>query len=445
MDWQSNVETHQGCLCSKSELELFTVPPYNMSMERGDYIIHRPVASINGSGPIEFHVQASTEDYIDLGRTKLQLTLKVVKADSTDLGDNEKVSTANLLLHTLFSQVDCKLNEKLVTPSINTYPYKAYFETILSQLPNSLKSWLQAELFEEDNPCNDTYDPTDGGAQAGLKKRNARIRKSKTFQLIGRPHVDIFMQDKYLQPGVDIDLKFIRSNGAFHLMGDNVGGFKVTIEEASLHVRKVKINPTVSLEHAEELQKGVPAKYPLRRGVVTSSTIPAGTLSFNKENLITGQLPRRVFLGIVTNTTFNGNGKENPFNFKHFGLNYLTLSVGNQQYPTQPLTPDFHTDLAKYIEAFNLLYQAANQHNSNSGLIINHDNYPVGYTIYGFDLTTDMCEGAHIDPIKYGTLRLETHFNTPLAHAINIVCYAEYDNMIQTGQDRNVLVDYAPS
>ena len=266
MDWQSNVMTHQGCPCSKSELELFTAPPYNMSMERGDYIIHRPVASITGSGLIEFHIQAPTEDYIDLGRTKLQLTLKVVKADNTAFDDASKVSTTNLLLHTLFSQVDCKLNEKLVTPSVNTYPYKAYLETVLSHGSDSLKSWLQAELFEEDNPCNDNFHPTAGGAQAGLKKRNALIKESRTFQLIGRPHVDIFMQDKYLLPGVDIDLKFVRSNGAFHLMADNVAGFKVIIEEASLHVRKVKINPTVALELAQELQKGIPAKYPPRGG-----------------------------------------------------------------------------------------------------------------------------------------------------------------------------------
>ena len=169
-------------------------------MERWDYIIHPPVASINGSGPIEFHVQASTEDYIGLGRTKLQLTLKVIKGDNSALADTEKVSTANLLLHTLFSQVACKLNEKLVTPNVNTYPYKAYFETILSHGSDSLMSWLQAELFEEDNPCNDDYDPTAGGAQAGLKKRNARIRKSKTFQLIGRPHVDIFTAQKHTFP-----------------------------------------------------------------------------------------------------------------------------------------------------------------------------------------------------------------------------------------------------
>ena len=444
MEWESNTTTHQGCPCSKSELELFTAPPYNMSMERGDYVLHRPLASITETGPIEFHVQASTEEYIDLGRTKLQLTVKLTKADGGNIGADAKISTVNLLLHSLFSQVDCKLNEKLVTPSVNTYPYKAYLETILSHGNDGLKSWLQAELYAEDEPCNDDYNPETDASQPGIKKRRERLAQSRTVELIGRPHVDIFLQDKFLLPGVDIDLKFVRSSGAFHLMGDDVTGFKIVILDASLHVRKVKVNPTVALEHAETLQKGIPAKYPLRRGVVTSFTIPAGNLSFNKENLITGQLPRRVFLGLVSNTAFNGHGRQNPFNFKHYSLNYLTLSSGNQQFPTQPLTPDF-TAGAKYIEAFNLLYQATNKHNADGGLVITHDNYPEGYTIYGFDLTTDMCEGAHIDPIKYGTLRLESHFGAALPNPVNVICYAEYDNMIQIGQDRNVLVDYAPS
>ena len=60
--------------CSKSELELFTIPPHNVSMERGDYAVHKPLAQISHSTPLEFHVQASPDEYIDLGRTKLQLT-----------------------------------------------------------------------------------------------------------------------------------------------------------------------------------------------------------------------------------------------------------------------------------------------------------------------------------------------------------------------------------
>ena len=85
------------------------------------------------------------------------------------------------------------------------------------------------------------------------------------------------MQDKYLLPGVDIDLKFTKSPTRFHLLGGTVlRRVQVEIIGALLLVRNVKVNPDVSLAHIEELQKGIPATYPLRRGVVTTFVVPAG-------------------------------------------------------------------------------------------------------------------------------------------------------------------------
>ena len=288
------------------------------------------------------------------------------------------------------------------------------------------KSWLQAELYEDDNPCNDHYDPTAQGMQPGIKKRNALIKESKTFQLIGQPHVDIFMQDKYLLPGVDIDLKFTKSPTQFHLLGGTIlRRTEVAIINAQLLARKVKVNLVVGLAHVEELQKDIPAKYPLRRGVVTTFVVPAGTRSFSRENRTSGQLPWRVFLGLVTNSTFNGHLKENPFNFRHFNLNYLSLSSNNQRFPHETVLTPYFGDRRRYTEVLSLLYQATNVHNSDRGLVINYNNYTRGYTIYGFDLTSNMCEGVHIDPIKHSALRLEAHFGMGMSSAtLNMTtCY----------------------
>ena len=119
------------------------------------------------------------------------------------------------------------------------------------------------------------------------------------------------------------------------------------------------------------------------------------------------------------------------------------LSSNDQTFPHEaPLTPYFR-DGCRYAEVLSLLYQAVNVHNSNRGLVINYDNYARGYTLYGFDLTTDMCEGAHTDPIKHGALKLKAHFGTDLTRPINVICYAEYDNTLRIDGNRNVLVDYA--
>ena len=133
------------CYCSKAEMDLFTAPPINADMERGVFVNHFPIATLAPGAPIEFSVPASPEDYLDLGRTTLQLTMAVRKADGTALRNDQLLVPVQLLLHSMFQQVDVKLNDRLVTPSLNTYPYKAYLETLLSHGADTKNSYLSNE------------------------------------------------------------------------------------------------------------------------------------------------------------------------------------------------------------------------------------------------------------------------------------------------------------
>ena len=76
--------------CTKSELDLFSVPPTQISLEKGHWIDHQPVASLADGGAITF-LSPGTEDYVDLVRTILVIRAKVTKADGTNLGVDEKV------------------------------------------------------------------------------------------------------------------------------------------------------------------------------------------------------------------------------------------------------------------------------------------------------------------------------------------------------------------
>jgi hypothetical protein len=76
--------------CAKSELDLFSVPPTQISLEKGHGIDHQPVFSLADGGTITF-LSPGTEDYVDLARTILVIRAKVTKADGTNLGANEKV------------------------------------------------------------------------------------------------------------------------------------------------------------------------------------------------------------------------------------------------------------------------------------------------------------------------------------------------------------------
>ncbi|KAJ8018759.1 hypothetical protein HOLleu_43082 [Holothuria leucospilota] len=319
-------------------------------------------------------------------------------------------------------------------------------ETLLSYGPDAKHSHLTSALFYKDTAGRmDRPDPTAAGdaVNHGLHKRYALTKGSKTVDMLGPVHSDIFFQDKYLLNGVDMKLKLIRSKDTFCLMSDDVDvEYKVVVKEASLFVRKVKLNPGVTLAHARALEKAT-AKYPIRRVVTKVFSVPTGNMSFVQDHIFLGQLPKRLIVGCVRNTAFNGSYQQNPFNFDHFGTNFLAVYMDGEQIPYKPLKPTFTADgSGNYIRAYHTLFSGTNKMNQDEGNAISRKDYPGGYTLYAFDLTPDLSSGGHYNLVKQGNLRMEMQFQQPLPTTVNVIVYAEMDNVIEIDRARNVVFDY---
>jgi len=124
--------------------------------------------------------------------------------------------------------------------------------------------------------------------------------------MMGRIHSDIFFQEKYLPSDVNIRVRLIRNRDAFCLVSNAAqSGFKIKIVDCKLFVKKVKLSPSVFLAHAKAFENSN-AKYPIRRVVCKTFTIPRGNLDYSQESLFSGQLPMRLVLACVDNDAFNG-------------------------------------------------------------------------------------------------------------------------------------------
>ena len=95
-----------SCICVKSELDIFSVPSTQASIEDGIVVDYHPIASLVDSGPIKFDIPASVEHYLDLAHVYLHLAVKITKNDGSNLENASAVGPTNLFLHSLFSQVD---------------------------------------------------------------------------------------------------------------------------------------------------------------------------------------------------------------------------------------------------------------------------------------------------------------------------------------------------
>ncbi|XP_055999297.1 uncharacterized protein F54H12.2-like [Ostrea edulis] len=463
----------ESCACGTDSLELFKVPPTNVTLEDSKWMEYYPISSTLNSdtAPIEFEIKGQGDEYLDLSQSYLQMVCKFTKADGTALTGAGSTSTpVNNILHSLFSEIDVSLNGKVITPGTDTYPYKAYLEKLLSYAPKTLKTQMRACTLWEKDTAGQMEDREYSGLvqppkefpvanekvtinamlptpiypadsqNVGLRKRHHKINNSKEIVLMDRLHLDLFQQEKCLPNGVDVRLRFNRTRPQFYMMTDAGSSGKVAIQSMVLWVRKVKPTPTIINLINQQLSTQT-AKYPLRRVEVKTFTIPTGTQSKITDHLFQGQMPKLILLGFVENAAFNGDDAKNPFNFQNQKIKKLEVSINGDMMETRPLEPNFTAD--QYLRSYLSLYKGLGKLGPDWAPDITLEEYKNGYTLWCMDFTKD--QEAQTDKfhlIQTGNLRVEVQFTDSIATTLNCVVYAVFDNLLEINKQREVSIDY---
>ena len=424
--------------CAKSELDLFSLKPTQTSIENSFFMEVSPLAALTPLAPIEFFVSGSTDMYLDLNNTLLHLVCKITKADGSNIEAAARVATVAYPIATMFNQVDINLGDRLITQSDNMYAYRAYIESILNYSNDALDTHLSAGLFYKDTYAQCENTALDGPNE-GFKKRAGFVAGSRQFDLLGRIHSDLFFQDKLLVNGIDLKIKFNRNRDSFCIIADGGEQYKLVILSASLFVKRVKVSSSVRLAHAEALQVSN-AKYAVDRVALKVYSIPQGTRLTQQQNLFLGQLPKLVIIGFVDNTAFSGLYGSNPFNFKHYSINYAALVHDGAVIPAKPYTPSFGT--SNFIREYLGLVSITGKHLRDSGVVVSREGYAGGYTLFAFDLTPDLEDGDHYNLIKNGNLKAEIRFAEALPVNVNMIVFSVFDSVIQVNHARQILFDY---
>lgn len=266
-----------------------------------------------------------------------------------------------------------------MTPGTNSYPYKAYFEKILSYEPRTLSTQMKAcSLWVKDTAghMNDlkyaaatqattafavaddnvNIDATqlaltypNESQNDGLRERHKAIDASKKIMLMDRLHIDLFQQEKYRPNGVDVRLRFNRAKPQFYMMTVALSSGKVPIQSIVMWVRKIKPTPAIQNAIYQRLNSET-VKYLLRRVEVKTFTIATGSQSRITDHQFQGQMPKRVLIGFVENAAFNEDATKNPFDFKHENIKKLEISINGETVTTRPFEPDFAND--EYLRSY---------------------------------------------------------------------------------------------
>ena len=137
---------------------------------------------------------------IDLSNTQLYVRAQILRENNELITDEDHVGLINLLLHSLFSEVDITLSGTLVTSSNNTYENRSYLEAILSYGSGAKTSQLTTALYYKDragylddaNP----YDETPLGNH-GFRGRSVLMGEGRVVDMLGCIHSDLFFSRSF--------------------------------------------------------------------------------------------------------------------------------------------------------------------------------------------------------------------------------------------------------
>ena len=445
--------------CGKSELELGSVPPTQVTILEDYVVATGPKSSLDGGGPLEFEITASGEDYLDLSKCYLKIKFKIMNEDGTRLDSwayqadattypmNMEHKTqfdtvpVNLMLHSMFRQVDFTLNDTLVTSSNDTYPYRAYLTTMLSYGEGPKKTFLEyLEYFYWDD-----HGEYDADSNLAIARKNLRSGNSKSTEVMGRLHVDMCMQERLIPNNVTAKFTLYRSDPEFCLLGQSSSGggkkCQVIIEDASLVARRVKLAASEQLR-LEKAISSTGARYPVTHVVTKHFTVGSGASSVDLDAMFTGQIPNKIVLGMVRNDAFTGNRSLNPYNFQHFKLTSAHLVVDGKQLPSQGMNCDFENGL--FADLYRQLFEVVGPYPHDWDNSVTSHQFKGGSTFLAYDLTPDGSgDGVdHVSPRRNGTVKGSFRFKDALTHTVTIIVLGQFDNTVVIDRNRAVIFDY---
>lgn len=411
----------------KSEVDLFSLPPTQVAIERGYWTEIFLKHSLTDNGPFEFHIPPDPS-YIDLSKNYIFMEVSI--ENGTDI----TVAPINLLGKTLFKQVKLFINNKACFDSGDNYAYTCYIENELNNGNEAKTTHMEAAMYERD-----AVGELEKETSVSIVYRASKFKDGNRVQIMASLNCDLFAQERLLLSHTDVRLELHRNSDAFSLLAWQDGDVSLKLHKLSWFVRKVDLAPSLSLSIESYLTKE-PAKYPIRRMVCKTINIEKGNRDTANLVLTNGQLPRRVIVTFVAKDAYFGNFAKNPFYFKPFNVREITLYAGGYAFPRSPIIMNFKK--SRYVQGYVNLLETLNIAQNDKSCITLRE-FADGYFFYAVDLTPDGSDNTFWELVSEGTCTIRVVFNEDLTEDIKMLCFCEFDNLITIDKHRNVFLDYS--
>ena len=412
---------------------LFAPPPVQTQFIDHYYREVQPIGNDYDSTTISFKIANITPNtFIDCSGTQLWVDVEYKNAGNNKFtAATTNQGTVNNLFHSLWSDIDVRLNHTTVGKDDHLYPYKAILHQMITWNQYDRDTHGKLVGYEvDDTPGNMNNTAATAAttpaavtiSEAQMKAQNAvtipaptsaaetplytRNRKFLTHDLagstkwrfIGGLYAPPMDTDFIMPPQIDVQLDLKRADPKKTVMAATgvsaTDLFLPKIVNMRLKVKYVQVTPETYQAKLEEMaSRGL--SIPLPRYHLTTYNILAQT-THSIPVFRNQKLPSKVFMTFVDSRGYDGTQNYNPFNFQHMNLQSFEIAVGAKRYPNNRPLLDFTEQNTLTEVYYDLLGAIGARKLDGLGTLMTLEKFQKGSTLIGIDLTAGMDEGEKV-------------------------------------------------
>lgn len=432
------------------KLGMFQLPPTDMSIKTTRELPISP-----SSASIEpIHFEFESQGFLDLDRSYIELELRMVKTDGNALAIGDVLVLANNLAHTLFKQIDVRLNGTLITPQTATYHQQAFIETVLNNDKEDVHTLLNPQLYYDalDVPddgedgeftANSLDDATPHADYEALSPSHKAVVAARKIFVGGNrvilrftPSLEVFRLGRLLRPNVHIQMDmYLNTPSMWTIRHNGAAELRMTSEDlkARFMVKQVSLDESVETKLRAKYLSGVKSVYPTVRGEVRTFVHQDNSQNFECQNPFGKVIPNRLVIALLKQIANNGAVTTNPFNYGLFNLKTIKTLVGGEEYPYQTLEVN-HNNGLKDRRKYHRFLEASGCMTRGKGNLVVEKDYGFGKkgNLMVFDLTANQNPDTPVlNPELKGDLRVKIDFGANPPTNLTVLVYGEFENVME--------------
>lgn len=394
---------------------------------------------------VSIHYPNFGRDYVDLKRSLVYVKFRIVDENRQNFEQKDPnfATPIDLILQTMWKNINISLSSFVVESCGTTYPYKGFFEYLLGM--SEMEKRYQGS-FMGSAPDDNFFDSTKPGevgpegVNPGLKRRNDWFRLSPdgSVEFLGKIFTDLSNQNRYILNETPITLDFEPAEDSFRLMVHGDKKPRILIEAMTVRFCHIIPQPKIQLAIDDVMQgrngkKPKDAMYPMKKVAVLPIHVSPGVMQVVKHEPWQGKVPTKVIVGIVHGKAYSGDYKKNPFNFAHHNVKQIALNVGSTE--CEPIAINIPKGI--YMQGLWSVYEAAERWFSDLDIGIGRENYKNGYTLFGFLIDPSAGnESTTRGAPRRATVTLTIDFMEAPSEGLTAVTYAQFDELLTLDHER---------